>query len=148
MGLAMGDLLRNLRSGRIFSICGLPDARVERVGEGDYRVELLGLHMYDPVGTDSDHREGAGGPAWFPYIDYNGLRSHLRQAFFPKTSAWEGLRRSPRGAFDKSVWPHPSGPVSAPFGVDVHGRTAMKAVDDRGNELMVVKPPSEAETGP
>ena len=37
--------------------------------------------------------------------------------------------------------------VSAPFSAGEHGQIAVKAVDDRGNELMVVKPLSEAETG-
>ena len=128
MDLVMGDLLKNLRSSQIFSVCGLPDARIERAGNGDYREELLDLDVFDPVEMDSDHWEGADVPA-----------------FFPRTSAWEGLKRSLRGEFDESVWPHLSGTVSAPFPPGAHGQIAVKAVDDRGNELMVVKLLSEAE---
>ena len=55
------------------------------------------------------------------------------------------LKRSLRGEFGESVWPHPSGTVSAPFQAGEHSQIAVKVVDDRGNELMVVKSLSEAE---
>ena len=145
MDLVMGDLLKNLRSSQIFSVCGLPDVRIGRAGDRDYRVELLGLDVFDPVAMDSDHREGNDVPAWFLDTDYDGLCFHVCQAFFPRTSAWSALRRSLRGEFDESVWTHLSGTVSAPFRAGEHGQIAVKAVDDRGNELMVVKPLSEAD---
>ena len=59
--------------------------------------------------------------------------------------AWEGLKRSLRGQFEDSVWAHLSGTVSAPFQAGDHGQVAVKVVDDRGNELMVVKSLSEVE---
>ena len=144
MDLVMGDLLKNMRSSQIFAVCGLPDVRIERTTEQNYRVALLGLDVFDPVAMDSDHREGNDVPAWFLDTDYNGLCFHVCQAFFPRTSAWEGLKRSLRGEFDASVWAHLSGTVSAPFGAGEHGRIAVKVIDDRGNELMAVKPLSEA----
>ena len=110
-----------------------------------YQVELLGLDVFDPVAMDSDHREGDDVPAWFLDTDYNGLCFRVYQAFFPRTSAWEGLKRSLRGKFEDSVWAHLSGTVSTPFQTGDHGQIAVKVVDDRGNELMVVKPLSEAE---
>ena len=139
MDLVMGDLLKNLRSSQIFSVCGLPDVRIERSGDGECRVELLGLDVFDPVAMDSDHREGNDVPAWFLDTDYNGLCFHVCQAFFPRTSAWEGLKRSLRTEFDDSVWAHLSGTVSAAFEPGEHGQIAVKVIDDRGNELMVVK---------
>ena len=145
MDLVMGDLLKNLRSSQIFSVCGLPDVRIERTEDRDYRVTLLGLDVFDPVAMESEHREGGDVPAWFLDTNYNGLCFHVCQAFFPRTSAWEGLKRSLRGEFDDSVWPHLSGTVSAPFQAGDHGQIGVKVVDDRGNELMVVKPLSEAE---
>ena len=144
MDLVMGDLLRNLRSSQIFSVCGLPDVRIRRSEDHDYQVELLGLDVFDPVSMDSDHREGNDVPAWFLDTDYNGLCFHVCQAFFPRTAAWEGIKRSLRGEFEDSVWAHLSGTVSAPFQAGEHGQIAVKVIDDRGNELVVVKPLSEA----
>ena len=68
-----------------------------------------------------------------------------RPAFFPKTSAREGLGRSLPGEFDESVRPHTSGTISTPLRGEARGGIAVKTMDDRGNEPMVVKPPSEAE---
>ena len=80
MDLVMGDLLKNLRSSQIFSVCGLPDVRIERSGDEEYRVKLLGLDVFDPVAMDSDHREGNDVPA---------LRDPLIFCFSP-TSATRG----------------------------------------------------------
>ena len=145
MDLVMGDLLKNLRSSQIFSVCGLPDVRIRPATEDRYQVELLGLDVFDPVQMASDHRQGRDVPAWFLDTDYNGLCFHVCQAFFPRTSAWEGLKRSLRGEFEDSLWAHLSGTVSAPFQAGEQGQIAVKAVDDRGNELLVVKALSEAE---
>ena len=146
MDLVMGDLLRNLRSSQIFSVCGLPDVRIRQTEAHEHQVELLGLDVFDPVSMDSDHREGNDVPAWFLDTDYNGLCFHVCQAFFPRTAAWEGIKRSLRGEFEDSVWAHLSGTVSAPFQAGEHGQIAVKVIDDRGNELVVVKSLSEART--
>lgn len=146
MDLIMKDLLKNLRSSQIFSVCGLPDVRIIRDTKNEYRVELLGLDVFDPVEMNSDHRDGRDVPAWFLDTDYNGLSFHVCQAFFPRTSAWAALKKSLRGEFDESVWAHLSGTVSTPFPAGERGQIAVKVVDDRGNELMVVRPLSEAES--
>ncbi len=145
MDLVMGDLLKNLRSSQIFSVCGLPDIRIRPAAEGRHQVELLGLDVFDPVAMEAKHRDGHDVPAWFLDTDYNGLCFHVCQAFFPRTSAWESLKRSLRGEFEDSLWTHLSGTVSAPFQTGEHGSVAVKVIDDRGNELMVVKALTEAE---
>jgi len=146
--LVMGGLLKNMRSSQIFAVCGLPDIRIEPAdgedGKRAHRVRLLGLDVFDPAAMNSDHCEGRDVPAWFLDTDYNGLCFHVCQAFFPRTSAWDGLRKSLRGEFDDSVWAHLSGTESVPFPAGKHGQVAVKVIDDRGNELMAVKPLPEA----
>ncbi|OGK93672.1 MAG: DNA methyltransferase, partial [Candidatus Rokubacteria bacterium GWC2_70_24] len=71
--------------------------------------------------------------------DYNGLCFHVSQAFFPRTGAWDDLRRALRGEYDDTVWDHLAGTTSAPFEAGDHGQVAVKVIDDRGNELLVVK---------
>ena len=137
--LMMGNLLKNMRSSQIFSVCGLPEARVRRAGDGKYQVDLVGLDVFDPVSMKPDHRAGDDVPAWFLDTDYNGLCFHVSQAFFPRTGAWDDIRRALRGEFDDTVWDHLAGTTSAPFEPGDHGQVAVKVIDDRGNELMVVK---------
>lgn len=147
MDLQMGDLLKSLRSSQIFSVCGLPDVRLSRDDDGRYRVELRGLDVFDPVEMTTDHQDGKSVPAWFLDHDYNDLCFHVCQAFFPRTSAWEALKRSLGADFDESAWSHLAGTLSAPFAAGEHRQVAVKAVDLRGNELLVVRSLADAESG-
>jgi adenine-specific DNA-methyltransferase len=147
--LLMADLLKSMRSSQIFSVCGLPEVRIKKAlrengGSDHYSVELLGLDVFDPVTMQTEQCRGGDVPAWFLDTDYNGLCFHVSQAFFPRTSAWEGLKRALRGEFEDSVWQHLAGTVSAPFEAGRHGQIAVKIIDDRGNELLVVKDLKEA----
>jgi hypothetical protein len=160
--LLMGDLLKNMRSSQIFSVCGLPEIKVHRVAPGlspapagltagsthgaalkdgatMHQVELLGLDVFDPITMDTDHRKGNDVPAWFLDTDYNGLCFHVSQAFFPRTSAWDNLKKALKSEFEESVWEHLSGTTSAPFEAGENRQVAVKVIDDRGNELMVVE---------
>jgi len=141
--LLMGDLLKNMRSSQIFSVCGLPEVKIDRNPDGRYQVELVGLDVFDPVSMDVDHRGGNDVPAWFLDTDYNGLSFHVCQAFFPRTSAWDNLKKALKAEFDETVWDHLAGTKSAPFEAGEHKQVAVKVIDDRGNELVVVKPLEE-----
>jgi len=149
--LMMGDLLRNMRSSQIFSVCGLPEVKLRRIspkaaGESTaFEVELLGLDVFDPITMETDHRTGNDVPAWFLNTDYNGLCFHVSQAFFPRTSAWENLKKALKATYEESVWDHLAGTKSAPFEEGEHRQVAVKVSDDRGNELLVVKKLDEAQ---
>jgi adenine-specific DNA-methyltransferase len=143
--IAMGDLLKTMRSSQIFSVAGLPDVAIEELppeepgGPARYQVELLGLDVFDPTTMQVDHRAGVDVPAWLLDTDYNEMCFHVSQAFFPRTSAWDSLKRALKGEFEDSVWEHLSGTRSAPFVAGDTGTVAVKVIDDRGNELLVVK---------
>jgi adenine-specific DNA-methyltransferase len=70
---------------------------------------------------------------------YGCIGRSSRPAYFPRTSAWDNLRKSLKGEFDESVWDHLSGTTSAPFTKDGTRDIAVKVIDDRGNELLVVR---------
>jgi adenine-specific DNA-methyltransferase len=142
--LMMGDLLKTMRSSQIFSVCGLPEVKLRKIkaegnGATQYEVELVGLDVFDPIEMRAHHEPGDNVPAWFLDTDYNGLCFHVSQAFFPRTSAWDNLKKALRGTYDEAVWDHLSGTTGAPFEAGEHGEIAVKVIDDRGNELMVVK---------
>jgi len=137
--LMMGDLLKNMRSSQIFSVCGQPEIKVTRNKEKQYQVELLGLDTFDPITMEALHRNGYDVPAWFLDTNYNNLCFHVSQAFFPRTSAWDNLKKVLKGEYEESVWDHLSGTTSAPFDVGEHKQIAAKVIDDRGNELLIVK---------
>jgi adenine-specific DNA-methyltransferase len=146
--ILMGDLLKNMRSSQIFSVCGQPDVALRTVPSPEdgipnqtyYEVQLKGLDVFDPVTMDIDTRSGLDVPAWFLDTDYNGMVFRVCQAFFPRTQAWDNLKRALKADFDESVWAHLAGDTSTPFSGGTHQQIAVKVIDDRGNELMVVKP--------
>lgn len=140
--LMMGDLLKNMRSSQIFSVCGLPDVKIHHKGgkkNPKLQVELLGMDVFDPATLDVDNRPGSDVPAWLLDTDYNDLCFHVCQAFFPRTRAWDSIRKALKGTHDDNVWDHLAGTISAPFTPGDHQKIAVKVIDDRGNELMVVR---------
>jgi adenine-specific DNA-methyltransferase len=148
MDLTMGDLLKNMRSSQVFSICGLPDVEVHPVDErsgrkkGDparWQVEIKKLNTFDPATMEAVHYDPKNIPAWFLDTDYNGMVFRVRQAFFPGTGSWDKLKKELRAYFEDSVWDHLAGTVSEPFEVGDHRQVAVKVIDPRGNELIVVK---------
>ena len=153
MDLQMGDLLKNMRSSQVFSVCGLPDVKVtqikpaksktqnpkSKIKNSQWQAELLGLDTFDPATMEPDHLAGGEVPAWFLDTNYNGLVFRVCQAFFPRTGAWENLKKSLKVEFEDTVWEHLAGTISAPFEAGEHGQIAVKVIDPRGNELLVVK---------
>ncbi|MBB1472596.1 site-specific DNA-methyltransferase [Luteimonas sp. MC1782] len=142
--VAMSDLLKTSRASEIFSITGLPDAVVRKTGkENDdgaalYEVELKGLDVFNPSTMEQEAIEGQNMPAWMLDTDYNGMSFYATQVFFPKTSAWDNLKKSLKVDFDESVWAHLAGTISEPFVPGETKRVAVKVIDERGNELMRV----------
>lgn len=142
--VAMSDLLKTSRASEIFSVTGLPDARIYATGKQNddgaklYAVELRGLDIFNPATMEQEAIEGQNMPAWMLDSDYDGMSFCATQVFFPKTSAWDNLQKSLKAEFDPSVWDHLAGTVSEPFAAGSKRRVALKVIDERGNELMRV----------
>jgi adenine-specific DNA-methyltransferase len=144
--LIMGDLLKNMRSSQIFSVCGLPEVKVHKTkaattgAPSQYEVELIGLDTFDPTTMKPEHWNGDDVPCWMLDSDYNGLCFRASQVFFPRTAAWDSLKKALKADYDETVWEHLAGARSAPFEAGEQKQIAVKVIDDRGNELLVVKP--------
>jgi adenine-specific DNA-methyltransferase len=143
--VVMSDLLKTTRSSEIFSVTGLPDIDIKDTGETNaaggklYQVEMRGLDIFDPSTLETESVDAVNLPSWMLDTDYNDLCFYASQVFFPKTSAWDNLKKSLGASYDDSVWEHLAGTVSEPFALEIHRRIAVKVIDERGNELMVVK---------
>ena len=141
--LVMSDLLKNMRSSQIFSVVGLPDVELKKatdkaVDGGDlWQVILHGLDVFDPITMETQSLAGDNAPCWMLDADYDGQCFRAGQVFFPRTAAWDSIRNAIKADFDESVWNHLRGAVSAPFAAGE--QVAVKVIDERGNELMVVK---------
>jgi adenine-specific DNA-methyltransferase len=143
--LVLGDLLKTMRSSQVFSVCGLPEIAVKQVkaAKGEpvrWHVTLVGLDTFDPATMEAEHLPGGDVPAWFLDTDYDATRCfRVCQAFFPRTGAWDNLKRALRAEYEESLWEHLSGTTSAPFEAGPQRQIAVKVIDERGNELLVVR---------
>ena len=142
--VVMSDLLKTSKTSEIFSITGLPDVSLEPVGKSDsgtslYRVAIKGLDIFRPDTMETDEVSAENLPCWMLDTNYNGMAFYASQVFFPKTNAWNNLQKSLKGQFEDSVWEHLAGTASEPFALGDKRRVAVKVIDERGNELMVVK---------
>ena len=79
----------------------------------------------------------------FPYKERGNLWTDTLTGSFTDEKMYV-VQTNPKVELDDSVWVHLSGAASAPVGPGEHGQIAVKVVDDRGNELMVVKSLSDA----
>lgn len=141
--LIMDDLLKNMHSSQIFAVCGQPDVNVavasRKQGECLYQAQLCGLDVFDPETMETEHKKGSDVPCWMLDTDYDGQCFRSGQVFFPRTEAWKKISKDIKAEFDDSVWEHLSGDTSAPFPAGEYRQIAVKVIDDRGNELLVVK---------
>lgn len=147
--VAMSDLLKTTKSSEIFSITGLPDVTLEKAGKAEdgtlqYRLVIKGLDIFRPDTMETEEVSAENLPCWMLDTDYNGMAFYATQVFFPKTSAWDNLQKSLKGQFEDSIWSHLAGTISEPFCLGEKRRIAVKVIDERGNELMVVKSADEA----
>lgn len=142
--IVMSDLLKTSKGSEIFSVTGLPDVVLEPAGtrpEGAplHQVSVRGLDIFRPDTMETDTIEAENLPCWMLDTNYNGMAFCASQVFFPRTSAWDNLQKSLKGEFNENVWEHLAGTSSEPFTLGDKKRIAVKVIDDRGNELMVVK---------
>jgi adenine-specific DNA-methyltransferase len=91
------------------------------------------------MGEKRGHLAGDDVPCWLLDTDYNDRCFHVCQAFFPRTGAWTAIKKALKADYDETVWNHLSGTTSAPFVAGAERKVAVKVIDDRGNELLVVK---------
>ena len=148
----MGDLLKTMRSSQIFSVSAacrtsrFARSKPEETGRpAALRGRAARPRHVRPDDDGGEHRERRRRAGWFLDTDWNGLSFHVSQAFFPRTSAWDNLKKALKTEYEESVWDHLAGTRSAPFEAGEHEQVAVKVIDDRGNELLVVKTLDEAE---
>jgi adenine-specific DNA-methyltransferase len=140
----MGDLLKTQRSSQIFAITGSPEIAVQRLAENAedgtprWQIRLMGLDTFDPAAIKPHHLNGDDVPMWMLDIAWNGMAFCAHQVFFPRTKAWESLRKVFNATHEASVWEHLAGDLSAPFAAPIGTEIAVKVLDDRGNELLKV----------
>jgi adenine-specific DNA-methyltransferase len=135
----MDGLLKDTPNSQLFTVFGAPEIELTLTKEGDHRVELKGVDIYDPVANAVRSTGADKVAAWFLDSDFDGRCFCVTQAFFPDQNAWERVAKALGSAADADVFEAFKGTISIPFPAGTHKRIAVKVIDPRGNEVMVVR---------
>jgi len=149
----VGDLLKTTASSQLFTVFGEPDIEIKPLksptlakgGKGgfsedtEFEVILKGVDIYDPLTGEVYSDNGNKIAAWFIDTDYDKRTFCISQAFFPDSSAWDKLKRALKAFIDEDKFELLTSTRSLPFKPGKEKRIAVKVIDHRGNEVMVVR---------
>ena len=137
--VTMGDLLKKTQvSAQIFTVFGQPRTKVEEMSDGEVRVHMQGVDIYDPVKNSIDATNAGKIAAWFLDTDYDGQTFCICQAFFPDKDAWKKIARALKSDVEDGAFEALSRTTSLPFKPGPRKSVAVKVIDPRGNEVMRV----------
>ncbi len=134
----MGDLLKTTAASQLFTVFGEPDIEIKKKVD-EYEVILRGVDIYDPLTGEVYSDNGDRIAAWFIDTDYDKRTFSVSQAFFPDKKAWDKLKRALKGSIDEDKLELLTSTRSIPFKPGPENRIAVKVIDHRGNEVMVVR---------
>lgn len=150
--LATEDLKKKRSSNESFWLIGQPEIALRRLGAGadggKYKVEVQGFDYFDPKKGTIESGGTDRIAMWMLDTDYDGRSVFPRQVFFPMAGAkegWSRLAASLRAEIDAEKIEAYRGVKSLAFEAGKFGRIAVKIVDDRGIESLVVRGLDEAE---
>ncbi|MBI5328637.1 MAG: site-specific DNA-methyltransferase [Deltaproteobacteria bacterium] len=142
----VGDLLKTTASSQLFTVFGEPDIEIKKIpnlksqiSNPEYEVILKGVDIYDPLTGEVYSDNGNRIAAWFIDTDYDKRAFCISQAFFPDSTAWDKLKRALKATIDEDKFELLTSTQSLPFKLGKEKRIAVKVIDHRGNEVMVVR---------
>lgn len=135
---AMKGLLKQGPRSQIFSVFGQPEIDIKRTKQG-WVCKLVGVDIYDPLENTVRSTGAEKVAAWFLDSDFDGRCFCITQAFFPDKNAWDKIANALKARADEDAFAKLSGTSSIPFETGKHRRIAVKVIDPRGNEVMVIR---------
>ena len=137
--LHMADDLKNTGKGNLFVIFGEPDIDILPQKDGQVRVKVNGVDVFDPS-TGEVRSDGADGIAcWFIDTDYNEESFFVRHAYFlGANDPYSALKTTLKAEINAEAWATLNSDTSRPFDKPKSGRIAVKVINHLGDEVMKV----------
>jgi adenine-specific DNA-methyltransferase len=135
----MEGLLKETPNSQLFTVFGTPEIAVVKNAGDEWVVDLKGVDIYDPVANTVRSTGAEKVAAWFLDSDFDGRCFCVTQAFFPDQDAWEKVAKALGSAANADAFEAFEGTTSIPFTAGAFNRIAVKVIDPRGNEVMVVR---------
>ena len=139
--LLTSDLRKKRSSNQSYWLIGQPDVQIVKK-DSTFTVSVHGFDYYNPA-TGAVESSGAEKIAmWMLDTDYDEQSLMPDQVFFPMSDQkrdWTPLAKALNGAVDQDLLEAYTGLTSLPFVPNGRRKIAVKIVDDRGIESLVVK---------
>lgn len=137
--LHMAEHLKKTGAGNLFVVFGEPDVRIEEQKDGNYRVSIRGVDVFDP--TTGEVRSGSTDDiaCWFIDTNYDEESFFVRHAYFlGGKDPYERLKRTLKAEIDEEAWATLYSPISRPFPKPNTGKIAVKVINHYGDEVLKV----------
>lgn len=137
--LHMAGELKNTGSGNLFVVFGEPDITLVPAKDGQVRVKVNGVDVFDPS-TGEVRSDGPDGIAcWFIDTDYNEESFFVRHAYFlGQNDPFSALKTTLKAEIGAAAWATLNSDTSRPFDRPRSGRIAVKVINHLGDEVMKV----------
>jgi adenine-specific DNA-methyltransferase len=135
------DLRKKKRENQSYWLIGQPDIEVINDGSA-YRVRVNGFDYYNPVSGEVESESSKKIAMWMLDTDYDERSLFPEQVFFPqgdKKRDWTKLAKALNGEVDQEAIEKFTGTDSLPFFAGQYNKIAVKIIDDRGIESLVIK---------
>lgn len=136
------DLKKKANTNRPFWLIGEPDIAITTTKDGKYQIEVKGFDYYDPRTQELKGGSTDKIAVWMLDTDYDNRSLFPSQIFFPMQDDkrdWTKLAKALNGNVDEELLEQYTGTVSIPFTLGEKRIVAVKIVDDRGVEMLIVK---------
>lgn len=136
--LLMSDALKKTGAGNLFTVFGEPDI-VLKEQDGLYRVELLGVDVYDPTTGEVRSDDTSKIALWMIDTNYNEESFFVRHCYFTGgNDPFKRLKTALKAEIDAEAWATLYDTKSRTFERPATGKIAVKVINDYGDEVMKV----------
>ena len=134
------DLRKKRSSNQSFWLIGQPDIDILKEGN-QYKVEIRGFDYYNPSKGQIESKGIDGIALWMIDTNYDERSVCPDQFFFPieDKNDWTKLKRSLKEEVDDEKIDFYQGSISESFDAGSHKKIAVKIVDNRGIESLIVR---------
>jgi len=136
------DLKKKTNTNKPFWLIGEPDIEINKTKDGKYQIEVKGFDYYDPRTQELKAGSTDKIAVWMLDTDYDNRSLFPTQIFFPMQDNkrdWTKLAKALNGNVDEELLEQYTGTISIPFELGERKTIAVKIVDDRGVEMLIVK---------
>lgn len=137
--LHMAEELKNTGKGNLFVVFGEPDIDLLEEPDGQIRVKVNGIDVFDPATGEIRSDDTRGIACWFIDTDYNEESFFVRHAYFlGANDPYQSLKTALRAEIDEDAWASLYADTSRPFPRPQTGRIAVKVINHFGDEVLKV----------